>query len=151
MIPDSMVVSAGGVGKCLGAIRARVGLLAGVDVLMCLEVELGREALTTLGADNRANLQVNGPNVPLHQTRARLKTTLFPVCIVPNTLGFSTVSPLDVLIGVDDSGGASSGRRLRRLILGGKGWGRGRGRCLGRTPSRVRVARSITAMLGASG
>jgi len=56
VVPDSMVVSAGRVGEGLGAIRARIGLLAGVDVLVCLEMELGRKALTAVRADNRANL-----------------------------------------------------------------------------------------------
>jgi len=66
VVPDSMVMSTGGVGEGLGAIRARVGFLAGVNILMRFEMKLGREALTALRADNRANLQVNGPNVPLH-------------------------------------------------------------------------------------
>jgi len=73
VVSDSMVVSAGWVGEGLGAIRARVGLLSGVDILMCFEVELGRKALTAVRADNGANLQVNRSNVPLHQTRARLE------------------------------------------------------------------------------
>jgi hypothetical protein len=110
VISDSMVVSAGRVGEGLGAIRAGVGLLAGVDVLMCLEMELGREALTALRADNGANLQVNGPNMPLHQTRARLEATLVPTCVVPNTLGLSASNLLDIFVGVDRSGGAGGGR-----------------------------------------
>jgi len=56
VIPDSMVVSTGRVGEGFGTIRARVGLLASVNVLMCFEMELGREALTALRADNGANL-----------------------------------------------------------------------------------------------
>jgi hypothetical protein len=110
VVSDSMVVSAGRVGEGLGAIRAGVGLLAGVDVLMCLEMELGREALTALRADNGANLQVNGPNMPLHQTRARLEATLVPTCVVPNTLGLSASNLLDIFVGVDRSGGAGGGR-----------------------------------------
>jgi len=70
VVSDSMVVSAGGVGEGLGAIRARVGLLSSVDVLMRFEVELGRKALAAVRADNGANLQVNRSDVPLHQTRA---------------------------------------------------------------------------------
>jgi len=81
-----------------------------MDVLVCFEMELGREALTALRADNRANLQVNGPNVPLHQTRARLETTLIPICIVPNAFGLSTADPLDVFVGVDGRRG-TGGRR----------------------------------------
>jgi len=66
VVPDSMVVSTGRVGEGLGAIRARIGFLASVDILVCFEVELGREALAALRADNRTNLQVNGANMPLH-------------------------------------------------------------------------------------
>jgi len=85
VVPDSVVVSTGRVGESFGAVRARVGFLAGVNVLVCFEMELGRETLTALGADNRANLQVDGPNMPLDQARTRLETALVPVCIVPNT------------------------------------------------------------------
>jgi hypothetical protein len=146
-----MVVSAGRVGEGLGAIRTRIGLLAGVDVLMCFEVELGRKALTAVRADNRANLQVNGPNMPLHQTRARLETALVPTCIVPNTLGLSTTNPLDVIVGVDDRRGAGSRRGLHRLILGGKRRrGRSRGR-LRRASGRIRVVRGVAAVIGARG
>jgi hypothetical protein len=54
VVSDSMVVSAGRVGEGLGAIGARIGLLAGVDVLMCFEMEFGRKALSAIRADNRA-------------------------------------------------------------------------------------------------
>jgi hypothetical protein len=113
MVSDSMMVSAGRVGEGLGTIGARIRLLASVNILVCFEMELGREALTALRADNRANLQVNGPNMPLHQTRARLETTFVPTRIVPNTLGLSTTNPLDVFVSVDDRRGACGGRRLR--------------------------------------
>jgi hypothetical protein len=150
VVSDSMVVSAGRVGEGLGAIRARVGLLAGVDVLMCLEVELGREALTAVRADNRANLQVDGPNMPLHQTRARLKTALVSACVVPNAFGLSPRNFLDIVVGVDGCGGASGGR-LRRLIFGGKGrGGRCRG-CLRRTPSGVGVVGEVAVVTGVRG
>lgn len=90
-------------------------------VLMCLEMELCRETLTAFSTDNRANLQVDGPDMPLHQTGTRLETTLIPAYIVPDTLGLSAASPLDVLVSVDGRRGAGSGRRLCRLILAGKG------------------------------
>lgn len=151
VVPDSMVVSAGRVGEGFGAIRARVGLLAGVNVLVCFEMELGRKALTALRADNGANLQVDGANMPLHQARARLETALSPICIVPDTPGLSTTDPLDIFVGVNCRWGAGSGRRLCRLILGGKG-GRGRGsRCLGRAPGGMRVAREVAAVIGTGG
>jgi hypothetical protein len=142
VVSNSMVVSAGRVGEGLGAIRARVGLLTGVNVLMCFEVELGREALTALWADNGANLQVNSPHMPLDQTRARLETTLVPTCVVPNTLGLSTGNLLDVFVGVDGCGRASS-RRLGRLILGGKGRRRGSSGGLWRTSGGMRVVGEV--------
>jgi len=70
VVSDSMVVSAGRVGEGLGAIGARIGLLAGavvllsvnrspdnnktdvLDVLVCFKVELGRKALSAVRADN---------------------------------------------------------------------------------------------------
>ena len=73
VVPDSVMVSAGRVGESFGAIRARIGLLAGavhvslsvnrsshdtqgdvLDILMRFEVELGRETLTAIRTDNRA-------------------------------------------------------------------------------------------------
>lgn len=56
VVPDSVMVSAGRVGESFGAIRARIGLLAGVDILVRFEVKLGRETLTAIRTDNRANL-----------------------------------------------------------------------------------------------
>jgi hypothetical protein len=56
------------------------------------------------------NLQVNGPNVPLHQARARLETALIPTCVVPNALGLSTAGPEDVFVGIDGRRRASGGR-----------------------------------------
>jgi hypothetical protein len=151
VVPDSMVMPTGRVGKGLGAIGTPVRLLAGVNVLMCFEMELGREILTALRADNRANLQVNSSNVPLHQTGARLETTLNPACIVPNTLGLSTANPLDVVVGVDGHRRAGSGRRLRGLVLGGKS-GRGRsGGCPRGASGGMRVARGVTVVTGAGG
>jgi hypothetical protein len=120
-----------------------------MNVLVCFEMELGREALTALRTDNRAYLQVNGPNVPLHQTRARLETTLIPICIVPNALGLSAADPLDVVVGVDGRRGTGGRRRLRRFVLGGKrrrGGGDGRMR---RASGGVGVVREITAVTGA--
>jgi hypothetical protein len=150
VVPDSMVMSARRVGERLGAIRARVGLLAGVNVLMCFEMELGREALTAVRADNRANFQVNRPNVPLHQTRARLETTLNPTCAVPNTLGLSATHPLNVIVGVHDCRRTGSGR-LCRLVLGRQGR-RGRcRRCRGRAPGGMRVAGEVARVAGARG
>jgi hypothetical protein len=151
VISDSMVVSAGRVGEGLCAIGARVGLLASVDVLMCLEMELGREALTALRTDNRANLQMDGSNVPLHQTRARLKPALSPTCIVPNTPGLSTTHPLDVIVGIDGRRGTGSGRRRGRVILGGR---RRRGRCRRRqrrASGGMRVAGEVAAVTGTRG
>jgi len=145
-----MVVSAGGVGEGLGAIRARVGLLASMDILVCFEVELGRKALTAVRADDRANLQVNGPNVPLHQTRTRLKTALVPACVIPNALGLSPVNFLDIFVGVDGCGGAGGGR-LSRLILGGKGRRGGSQRGLRRAPSGIRVVREVATVTGVGG
>jgi hypothetical protein len=143
VVPDSVMVSAGRVGESFGAIRARVGLLASVDILMCFEVELGRETLTALRTDNRANFQVDGSNVPLHQTGTRLETALIPVCIIPNTLRLSAANPLDVVVGVDGRRGARSGGRLLRLVLGREGR-RGRGRrCMRGTSSGIRVAGGI--------
>jgi len=151
VVPDSMVVSAGRVGECLGAIGARVGLLAGMNILMSFEMELGREALTALRADNGANLQVDGPNMPLHQARTRLETALAPICIIPNTLGLPTTAPLDVFVGVDNRRGAGSRRGLRRLVLGGKRRrGRGSG-CLRRASGRVRVVGRVAAVTGIRG
>jgi len=151
LVPDSMVVATGRVGEGFSAIRARVGFLTSMNILVCFEVELGREALTALRADNRANLQVNGPNVPLHQTRARLETAFAPTWIVPNTLGLSAANPLDVIVGVDRRWGAGGGRRFSRLVLCGKGRrGRSRRR-LGRAPSGMRVAREVAAVIGARG
>jgi len=124
--------------------------LASVDILVCFKMELGREALTTLRADNRANLQVNGPNMPLHQTRARLETALVPTCIVPNTLGLSTTNPLDVIVGVDDRRGAGSGR-LRRLVFGGKGRRRRCRRCMRRASGGMRVVGEVAAVTRARG
>jgi hypothetical protein len=119
--------------------------LAGVDVLMCFEMKLGRKALAALRAGNRADLQVNGPNMPLHQTRTGLETTLVATRIVPNTLGLSTANFLDVIVGVDRCGGAGCGG-LRRLILGGKGR-RGRGwRGLRRASGGMRVVREVAAV-----
>jgi len=91
-----------------------------VNILMSLEMELGRETLTAFRADNGANLQVNSPNMPLYQTGAGLEAALIPTRIVPNTFGFSTTNPLDVFVGVDSRRGAGGGRRLGRLIFGGK-------------------------------
>jgi hypothetical protein len=119
-----------------------------MNVLVCFEMEFGREALTALRADNRANLQVNGSNVPLHQTRARLEATLIPICIVPNALGLSTADPLDVVVGVDDRRGAGS-RGLRRFVLGGKRRRGGGNGCLRRASGGVRVVREIAAVTGA--
>jgi hypothetical protein len=150
VVSDSMVVSAGWVGEGLGAIRARIGLLAGMDVLVCFEVELGREALAAVRADNRANLQVNGPDMPLHQTRARLKTTLVPACVVPNALGLSPSNFLDIIVGVDGCGGAGGGR-LRRLIFGGKGRGGRRRRRLRGAPGGVRVVGEVATVKGVGG
>jgi hypothetical protein len=121
-----------------------------VNVLMSFEMELGRETLPTLRADNGANLQVNSPNVPLHQTGAGLEATLIPTCVVPDTLGFSTTNPLDVIVGVDSCRGAGGGRRLRRLILGGK-CGRGRGRSMRGTSSGMRVVGEIATVTGTRG
>jgi hypothetical protein len=150
VVSDSMVMSAGRVGEGLGAIRARVGLLASVDVLVCFEMELGREALTALRTDNGANLQVNSPNMPLHQTRTRLESTLIATCVVPKTLGLSATNSLDVIVGVDYRGGAGSGR-LRRLVFGGKGRrGRSRGR-LRRATGGIRVVREVAAVAGVRG
>jgi hypothetical protein len=151
VVPDSMVMSTGRVGEGLGAIGARVGLLAGVNVLMCFEMELGREVLTALRADNRANLQVNSSNMPLHQTRARLETTLIATCIVPNTLGFSTDDPLDVVVGIGGRRGTGSGRRLRGLVLGGKSRRGGRRGRLWRASGRMRVTREVTVVTGTGG
>lgn len=68
VVSDSMVVSAGRVGECFWTIGTRVGFLAGMNILMGFEVELGRETLTALRADDGANFQVNSPDMPLHQT-----------------------------------------------------------------------------------
>lgn len=114
VVPDPMVVTTGRVGERLGAIRARVRLLASMDVLVRFEVEFGSKALTTLAADNGTNLQVNSPNVPLHQARTRLETTLIPTCISPDTLGFTPGQSFDVIVGVSSRWGAGSGRRLDR-------------------------------------
>jgi hypothetical protein len=120
-----------------------------VNVLVCFEMELGREVLAALRADNGTNLQVNRPHMPLHQTRARLKTALVPTCIVPNTLGLSTTAPLDVLVGVDGGRGAGSGRGLDRVVLGGKRRrGRSRG-CLRRASGGMGVAREVAVMVRA--
>lgn len=73
VISDSMMMSAGRVGESFGAIRARVGLLTStvcvplsvnkpsdnrkvhaLDILVCLEMELCRETLTTLRTDDGA-------------------------------------------------------------------------------------------------
>jgi hypothetical protein len=144
VVPDSMVMSTGRVGEGLGAIGARVGLLASMNVLMCFEMELGREALTALGTDNRANLQVNSSNMPLHQTGARLEATLIPTRIIPNTLGLSTAGPLDVGVGIDCRRGAGSGRGLHRLVLGRKSRrGGSRGRRRG-AAGGMRVAGEVT-------
>jgi hypothetical protein len=144
-------VSAGRVGEGLGTIGARIRLLASVNILVCFEMELGREALTALRADNRANLQVNSSDMPLHQTRARLETTLIPAWIIPNTLGLSTASPLDVTISVDGCRGAGSGRRLHGLILGGESGRGGSRRRLRRASSGMRVTRQVTVVKGAGG
>jgi hypothetical protein len=151
VVPDSMVMSTGRIGEGLGAVGTPVRLLAGVNVLMCFEMKLGREALTALRADNRANLQVNSSNMPLHQTGARLETTLNPACIVPDTLGLSTANPPDIVVGVDGRRGAGSGRRLHGLVLGGKSrrrWSRG---CPWGASGGMRVARGVTVMMGAGG
>jgi len=97
------------------------------------------------------NLQVNGPNMPLHQTRARLETALIPTCIVPNTPGLPTTGPLNVIVGIYGRRGAGSGRRLGRLILGGRRRrGRRRGR-LWRASGRMRVAGEVAAVMRARG
>jgi hypothetical protein len=59
VVSDSMVVSAGRVGEGLGTIGARIRLLASVNILVCFEMELGREALTALRTDNRAERRGN--------------------------------------------------------------------------------------------
>ena len=139
--------------------------LNALDVLVCFEVELGREALTALGADNGTermvstvqcrkgrdvpNLQVDGPNMPLHQTGARLETALAPVYIVPNALGLSTADPLDVLVGVDGRRGASGRGRWGGFVLGRKRGRGGGGWGLRRASGGVRVAREIAAVTGA--
>jgi hypothetical protein len=114
---------------------------------MCFEMELGRETLTALGADNGANLQVNSPDVPLYQTRTRLEATLMPTCVVPNTLGLSAGNPLDVIVGVDGCGGTGGGR-LRRFILGGEGGGGRSLRRRWRASSGVGVAREVAGVTG---
>ena len=97
------------------------------------------------------NLQVHSPDMPFYQTRAGLEPTLNPICIGPDTLGLFTSYPLDVIVGVDGCGGAGSGSRLRRLVLGGKGR-RGRGRRgLGRAPGGMRVVREVATVTGSSG
>lgn len=89
--------------------------------------------------------------MPLHQTGTRLETTLNPACIVPDTLGLSTVNPLDVFVGIDGHRGAGSGRRLHGLILGGKSRRGGCRGCLRGASGGMRVARGITVVTGAGG
>ena len=89
--------------------------------------------------------------MPLHQTRARLETTLIPTCIVPNTLGLSTDNPLDVVVGIDGRRGAGSGRRLHGVVFGGKSRRGGRRRRLWRASGGMRVAREVTVVAGAGG
>lgn len=114
-------------------------------------MELRRETLTTLRTDDGANLQVDRSNMPLHQAGTRLEAALITTCIVPNTLGLSTAQPLDVLVGIDCRRWTGSGRRLHRLIFGGKR-GRSRGRRgLRRASGGMRVVGRIPVVTRARG
>jgi len=88
--------------------------------------------------------------MPLHQTRARLESTLVPAWVIPNALGLSAADLLDIIVGVDGSGGAGGGR-LCRLIFGGKGR-RGRSRRgLRRAPCGIGIVGEVAAVTGVGG